>query len=679
MIGGGHSHIQVLKTLSEQAAKPFEVILVTNVIETPYSGMLPGQLAGWYEQSETHFNLLKVCAQSQTTLIQATVTGIDPTKKVVHLAGRPPLDYDFCSINVGVRPWQPRGCENNPFVMAVKPISEILSRWKSMDDSLPKRVLVVGAGAAGFEISNIVNARTPATEVSLIDSGSLVLPTFGSSTRQKAEKILRRNSITTLLNHKLIEVQDQKAIFENQPEILFDRMILSTGALAPAWFKETSLDLSQDGYLLVDETLKTSDPFIFAAGDCIHFSPHPLPKSGVFAVRQGPILTENLLAQAQGNGLQSYRPQKRSLALLVSAKKRALFSYGPISFESAAAWTLKDLIDRRFMRMFGGMEPAMQSLPGDAENTCGGCGGKVESQIVQNAVQNLKLDPEIKKLLPLHIDDVGEFQNLAVSIDGFRSFTQDLFLFGKIATLHALNDIWASGSVPNAITVQVNLPEMPPLQRSRHLKEMMEGVFEVLKKWNIQLLNAHTSESVEYSISMTSIGQIKNRWRKSPLGRNLSLILTKPVGSGVYLQALMKGQLTQRGWSELKAHLEQDHGDWAMKTTVPIQNSTDISGFGLWGHLQEMLGDELELKDLKIGQVPELSEFNHYLALGNQPHLLASNQKSLFPNNFTLADCGFDPQTNGPLLLAVEINQAKRLVQELQDCGFLKAQIIGQT
>lgn len=679
MIGGGHSHIQVLKTLSNQVEKPFEVILITNVIETPYSGMLPGQLAGWYKQSETHFNLLKICAHSQTTIIQSTVTGIDPKRKVILLDGRPPLDYDFCSINVGVRPWQPRGCEKNPFVTAVKPISEIISRWKSIDDSLPKRVLVVGAGAAGFEISNIIHTRTPATDVSLIDSGPQVLSTFGSSTQMKAESILRRNSITVLVNHKLLEVQGQKAIFENQPEMLFDRMILSTGALAPSWLKETCLALSQDGFLAVNEKLQTSDPFIFAAGDCIHFSPNPLPKSGVFAVRQGPILTQNLLALANGSLLQNYKPQKRSLALLVSAEKTALLSYGQISFESTAAWTLKDLIDRRFMRMFGGMEPPMQVLPGDPANTCGGCGGKVDSEIVQSTVQNLRLDAKIQKLLPEKIDDVGEFQNLAVSIDGFRSFTQDLFLFGQIATLHALNDIWASGSIPKAVTVQVNLPEMPSVRRARHLKEIMEGIFEVLKKWNIQLLNAHTSESSEYSLSLTSLGQIKNRWRKSPLGRNLSLILTKPVGSGVYLQALMKGQLTQRGWNELKAHLEQDHGDWAMTTTVPIQNATDISGFGLWGHLQEMLGDQLEMKDLKIDRVPELSEFNHYLSLGNQPHLLTANRRNLFADNTPLSDSGFDPQTNGPLLLAVERIQADQLLQELQACGFSKAQEIGHT
>ena len=392
------------------------------------------------------------------------------------------------------------------------------------------------------------------------------------------------------------------------PELTFERMLVTTGGEAPGWFNSTDLRLSSSGFVAIDKFLQAVPGVVFAAGDCAHFTERPLNKSGVYAVRQGPTLIANLREAVVGSQRRErYIPQRQTLSLLIAGDRKALGSYGPFAFTGGWVWRWKDRIDRKFMQRFG--ERAVVD-GGMNVNTCGGCGGKASAQTVNELVKSLVADSS--SLVPAQTEDVGYLGDMAVTVDGFRTFTQDLFLFGEVAVLHALNDLFACGARPAGVTVMVTLPPARNKIRSNQLLHLMKGVLAALAEHGISLLNAHTAEGSEVSLSITALGSAGRRWKKQGLAPGQVLILTKPLGTGALLQGWMQGRLSEVSFLALRESLLQSHGTWLAQNSTPVAAATDISGFGLIGHLSEMMGGvspvRAVLDKATIGCLPAFSD-----------------------------------------------------------------------
>jgi len=686
LLGGGHSHVQVIKKWAMHPLPGVELILVSAGAGAPYSGMLPGRLAGWYTDEEMHFNLPAICARAGVAFIDDRVMAIDPVRREVHLAGRAPLAYDIASLNVGIEPEVPPGAGGHPRVMRVKPIGTLLAQWEQLWRDQPEGDwLIVGGGAAGFELAVIAalkcRERGVKIRLHLLDSGERVLSAHGARVAARAESLLAEMGVQVHHRARIARFAGDQAMAEDGREFSFSQALLATGAGAPAWFAASGLPVDERGFVRVDDQLRVEGfADLFAAGDCIHFSAQPLPKSGVFAVREGPVLFENLVRAVKKQKLKTYRPQRRTLALITSGEKRALLSYGGVALEGEWLWRWKDRIDRRFMERFGVAEAPSGAME---INTCGGCGGKLGAREVGQVVERLKAQAAFTPLLPARVEDAGWIETNALSVDGFRTFTGDLHWLGEVAVHHALNDLYASGAGPAGATIFAGLPAAVPARRSAQLLQLMTGVLQALGGHGAKLINAHSAESAETMIVVTALGTGPGPVSKSGARVGDVLILSKALGTGAVLQGLMQGRISIPGWSELKAVLGQHHGLVAPLTREFVSAGTDISGFGLLGHLNEMLEGTGVAAELDVARIPSMREFSRMDRLGVRAFLTAGNRAdfgSRVEGALSAADWHLlcDPQTHGPLLFCVGAEAADRVLSLLHDNGFAQAAVIGR-
>jgi selenide, water dikinase len=190
-----------------------------------------------------------------------------------------------------------------------------------------------------------------------------LLPTHPRGVRRRVERVLQAAGIALLRARKLVEVRaDAVRVADGEP-LPMDLTVWATGASAPSWLARSPLATDARGFLSVDATLRsTSHPSVLAAGDIASLSPRSVPKAGIFAVRQGPVLAENLVRLLRDEAPSSYAPQHRCLSLISLGQRRAIASWGPCSAEGAWVWWLKDRIDRTFMSRYAGGDGSGRSI-----------------------------------------------------------------------------------------------------------------------------------------------------------------------------------------------------------------------------------------------------------------------------------------------------------------------------
>jgi selenide,water dikinase len=164
------------------------------------------------------------------------------------------------------------------------------------------------------------------------------------------ERVLRARDVACYARSRVTRIDAGVAHLADGRSIPADYVVWATGAAAPAWLRDAGLATDERGFVLVAATLQScSHPEVFAAGDVATMAGHPRPKSGVFAVRQGPPLARNLRHALIGRAPEAYRPQTTALALVSTGDKHAIASWGRIAWEGDWVWRWKDRIDRRFM------------------------------------------------------------------------------------------------------------------------------------------------------------------------------------------------------------------------------------------------------------------------------------------------------------------------------------------
>ncbi len=737
LVGGGHSHVGVLKRFGMRPVPGVRLTLICTDVHTPYSGMLPGYIAGHYSYDEVHIDLGRLAAFAGARLYRDEVIGLDRAARRVLCRHRPAVPYDIASINIGSTPQVARVSGAAEHAVPVKPIHQFNERWLALLERVRRHagittIAVVGGGAGGVELTLAMQYRLRGELRSLgrnpdelrfhlFTASAQVLPTHNEGVRRRFEQVLTARGVTLHCQADVQSVTAGHLTTRNGDTLAADEIMWVTQAGGAPWLASTGLALDQDGFIQVNDRLQSvTDPLIFAAGDTATMVDRPLAKAGVFAVRQGRPLAANLRLSVLGLPLRAYRPQSRWLSLISTGDKHAVASRGALGFAGDWVWRWKDWIDQRFMRRFSEF-PAMpaagagaspnaaadsaRALPLSAEESlqaisaiamrCGGCGAKVGATVLSRALGALAPVERDDVLIGLHAPDdaavvrVPPGKAMVHTVDFFRAFIDDPYLFGKVAANHALGDIFAMGGEAQSATAIATVPPGLESKVEDLLLQMMTGAVEVLNEAGCALVGGHTGEGRELALGFAINGQIDEDlapvMRKGGMRPADVLLLTKPIGTGTLFAA--HARLAAKGrWIDaaLRSMVVSNRQGAAILRAHGATACTDLTGFGLLGHLVEMTRPSGVDAQLQMSALPLLAGAQETVAAGIvsslQPANVRLRRAVRNPEGFVghpRYPLLFDPQTAGGLLASVPADRAQACVDALKAAGYPDTAVIG--
>lgn len=723
LIGGGHSHVAVLKSFGMRPEPGVRLTLIARDVLAPYSGMLPGMVAGHYTHAEAHIDLRRLCRFANARLFHAPAEAIDLRTQRVMCNGRPPVPFDWLSIDIGSTPDTSQLQMPERLRLPLKPVDEFLTAWQTVQARCQASggdfdIVTIGAGAGGVELALSLQHRLTnesrehlsraSPRFHIISQASDILPTHGPNVRRMLRGALTRSNITLHAPAEALRVENNAVVLSSGAHINADVVVCATHAQAEPWLTGTGLELDDAGFICVNESLRsTSHERVFAVGD-VASGPSPLPKSGVYAVRQGPVLAENLRRALKGKTLRSFRPQRRTLALISAGKQCAVASYGSLAVQGRWVWHLKDWIDRRWMDKYQNLpemtEEPVQTLPGApaAQHDggelsaftmrCGGCGSKVSSPVLRRVLAQVDSLPHPDVLVGLQqSDDAAVFEvptgHLVVqSVDHFRTFIDDPYAFARITTNHCLSDLFAMGAKPHTVQVMVSLPFAPEAKIEEDLLALLTGVTASLADAGAVLVGGHTAEGPELSLGLSVNGLVRREalLTKGGIGAGDRLLLTKPLGTGVIFAADMRAIASATVVEDaLNQMLLSNQRAASILLAHGAHACTDVTGFGLIGHLIEMVRASGVDVSLIVENIPLLSGAQELFQRGIRSSLHAGNATFLDrvhangTKEHELAAL-LDPQTAGGLLAALPAERAEECIDKLQKSGYEASSIIGQ-
>ena len=730
LIGGGHSHVGVLHMFAMKPLPGVRLTVICTDTDTPYSGMLPGYIAGHYSFDDVHIDLRRLAEFAGARYYRDEVVGIDRAARKVLCRNRPPVAYDALSINIGSTPHLAGVAGAGEHVVPVKPIRRFNERWLALlarvcNHPGATTIAIVGAGAGGVEMTLamqyrlrnelLARGRNPdELRFHLFSAAPQILTTHNVRVRQAFERVLAERGVVVHRAAEVVQVAAGRLQTQAGEVLEADEIVWVTQAGGAVWLRETGLALDDEGFIRVRDTLQSeTDPLIFAAGDCAAMIDRPLEKAGVFAVRMGRPLTENLRRKILRQPLLHYRPQQRWLALISTGDRHAIASRGAFYARGDLVWRWKDWIDRRFMRKFtelaplamGGDKPGAAIPLDEREKTqaisavamrCGGCGAKVGATVLSRALASVRPIERDDVLIGLHAPDdaavvrVPPGKAIVQTVDFFRAFIDDPWLFGRIAANHALGDIFAMGAEAQSATAIATVPPGLESKVEDSVFQMMEGAVSVLNEAGCALVGGHTGEGRELALGFAINGLIDetlaNVMQKGGMRPGDALILTKPIGTGTLFAAHARLRAAGR-WIDAALESMQVSNRAAVPclTAHGATACTDLTGFGLLGHLVEMTRASGVDAELELSALPLLDGAVDTVAAG----ILSSLQPANVRLRRALRDPEafvdhlrypllFDPQTAGGLLASVPAEAADSCLAELRGLGYPEAVRIGR-
>ncbi|MDZ7709918.1 MAG: selenide, water dikinase SelD [Roseovarius sp.] len=689
LVGGGHAHALVLRMWGMAPLPGARLTVIDPNPVAPYSGMLPGMVAGHYRQGDLEIDLVRLARFAGARLIVGAVSAIDAGARRITLGCGRELGYDVASVDVGVHaqmPGLPGFAEHG---LAVKPLGPFAARWEAFVAEVAEgreapEAAVIGGGIAGIEVAMAMAHRlrqaSGRAEVSLIERADVIAPE-SAVLRPRLTRALGDMGVRVLTGVQVTEVRADAVLLEGGALVPSRLTVGAAGARAHGWLAGCGLPVTGDGFVKVAPDLRVEgDDALFAVGDCAHLAHAPRPKAGVFAVRAAPVLRDNLRAVLSGGATRTFQPQRDYLKLVSLGEQKAVAEKLGLAFSGRLLWRWKDRIDRAFMGKFAPL-PEMRAEPlprvralsdeAGAEPMCGGCGAKVAPQVLRDAIAGPGDDAGI-------IETGGVAQVL--STDHLRAFTEDHALMARIAALHALGDIWAMGARPQAALVSVTLPRMTEALQARSMTEIMGAARAVFDAAGAGIVGGHSSMGAEASIGFSLTGLIEGAPITLAGARPGDvLILTRPIGSGTLLAAEMRGEAEGRDIVALFERLVEPQGD-AAEILAGAHAMTDVTGFGLAGHLGNICRASGVAAWIEPGAVPLLPGAEALAARGIRSTIWAANRRAA-----PVAGLGetareillHDPQTAGGLLAAVAADEADDLVARLRARGHAAARIGG--
>jgi selenide,water dikinase len=710
LVGAGNAHIVFSRMFGMEPFRGVAVTLVCEAPAVPYSAMVPGHIGGEYGREALTIDLVRACRAFGVRLVAARATGIDTMRRAVLLEGRPEIRYDVVSLGVGSMPSCPPGLEGLEKSWKMRPLGRTLDRLEALETSLastprPVRFVVAGGGASGCELAAAIRkrfSRFAGFSVSLFQANERLLPTMTPKASRLFEESLRRSGVEVRLGARITGGDGTAISVEGGDPVPYDVLLWATEATPPELIRTCGLPLGPSGFLRVRPTLQSvANDSVFGTGDCIQLESHPdLAKNGVYAVREGRVLFHNVGDLLHERPLRPFVPQPRCRLIFNTADGEAILNWGPFAWKSAGARRLKKRIDDEWMRNFTEF-PAMAAAEGgeaaEPEMRCGGCGSKISSDVLSAVLR--RLDPGADPRLIIGARDAedaavhrmrpelfGKDASKVVevqTVDFFKTFTDDPFLFGRITALHAISDIYAMGARPFSALAMATLPlARGPIQESM-LFELLSGALATFRECGVVLAGGHTTEGPDLALgfTVTGHGEEDALLRKGGLRAGDSLILTKALGTGALLAAWARARCPAPWYdAALRSMLLAGARAAEILRAHGCRACTDITGFGFAGHLLEMLDASALSARIEPKSVPLLPGFAEVSEGGILSTLHPDNAK--VSSRITGADTPpawlFDPQTSGGLLAGVPGEAAAECVRKLREAGYVAAAVVGE-
>lgn len=695
LIGGGHTHALVLRKWAMDPLVGVRVTVINPAPTAPYTGMLPGHIAGHYGRDDLDIDLVRLGRAAGARLILDRAIGLDPATRQIELGSGRVLHYDVASLDIGITAEMPTIPGFTDHAVGAKPLDVYAARWRGFlaevaaGQQLP-RVGVIGAGVAGVELAMAMAHALRQTgvrpQVHLIEAAATLTGT-GAATRTRLLRALTTAGVTLHTGARIARITENTAYLEDGREIAADLVVGAAGAFAQGWLTQTGLPLTADGFVTVDSDLRVKGlDSLFAAGDCAHIAHAPRPKAGVFAVRAAPVLHDNLRAVLTGTATRPFNPQRDYLKLISLGEKSAVAEKFGLVFSGPWLWRWKNRIDQSFMDKFRTL-PAMpasvppsaralgaEDLAGQNQPLCGGCGSKLGADMLNHVLSRLP-KPTRDDILSLPGDDAAVLTTgsarQVMTTDHLRAFTGDPALMARITAIHALGDIWAMGATPQAATATVILPPMSPALQARTIDEVMQAASDVFRAAGAEIVGGHSTTGAELTLGFTVTG-LCDRAPITHAGAQPgdALILTRPIGSGTLLAAEMQTRANGRHVAALLDRMAEPQGD-AAQVLREAHAMTDVTGFGLAGHLLAVCRASNLSADLWLADIPIYD--------GAEALAEAGVRSTAYPANIAAAPVTgatgargallHDPQTAGGLLAAVDPDQAGSLLSSLREIG----------
>ncbi len=695
LVGGGHSHVQLLR---QHAMRPFPA-RITLVVDDPvaiYSGMVPGLVAGQYDAHELEIDVRPLARRAGIRVVHGRVHRVEPDRRQVCVGGRPPIRYDLASLNIGstVAGLDVPGVREH--ALRTRPIATLVNDLDARMADLPERphIVVVGAGAGGIELAFCLEQRLRADgrppRVTLVAASEQPLP--GRHTRI-AEKVLQaaeRRGIAIRTSTRVVSIGPDHAELDDGTRMSAHLTVWVAGAAAHDVARDSGLPTDDRGFIRISPELRVEGcDTLFAVGDCAVPTSHPdLPRAGVYAVREGPVLADNLRAALTGESLSAYVPQSDFFGILNLGDGTAIGMKWGVPIEGRLVMRWKDRIDRKFMDRFQVLDP--DGTPRDAfldgmppmeemDAPCGGCAAKVGQSPLERALSRLDPmppgDAATRTVLgPSEADDVVAWRAgsdeasspVAVqNFDAFTAFTDDPWLVGRVAVENACSDVYAKGLVPQVAMAFVQIPADEP-DREELLFQVMAGIRAGLDPVGIALLGGHTmlgpdAGPLVVGLSVTAHTSTPDAlWPLAGAQPGDALLLSRALGTGVLFHADMAGRAPgPHVHTALLAMQQGNRPAMEALSGIEVHAATDVTGFGLAGHLGELLRASEVSATVDLDGLPALPGVLDLLAAGERSTFHDDNRRLgayvLGPGTLEhpAFELLFDPQTAGGLLAAV--------------------------
>lgn len=705
LLGVGHTNAHVLRKWIMKPILDASLVCVSNFMTASYSGMLPAVLAGQVPPEDMEIDLVKLCSAAGAQLVSEPVVGLDAAGRQLEFEGRPPMQYDVLSVGIGSRPVLPPidvSAAAQPRCLTIKPMQTFLERLsKAVGQACEQateraaiEISVVGSGAAGVEIASCLleflkKYPQQKFKVRLLSRSSEVLEDAREGFRKKVSKALCEKGVEVVTG-VAIEGCSEESVPDSQQSgrlllrgqgmasaFMSDIVIWATGATAPPLLEHLGLPVDNRGFLKTDASLRCMpNRNVFAVGDSGSFDDQT-PKAGVYAVRQGPILWQNIQHFFSERPLAKFQPQRDFLKLINLGDGSGVLGWRGLSMGGRLPWKLKDRIDAAFLD-----KHRPKPMVVDAEMQCAGCGCKLGADDLRAALARSGASKPAEDAVPISDD-----KSLVASVDFFTLPLRDAYTNGRLALLHASSDVVACGATPVKALASVVVPEGPAVRQSEWLGDFLSGARNELEALGGELVAGHTIVGPRAEAGFAVIGQQRAQafLPKSQTMQGDVLVLTKPLGTGVALAAEARGVCDAATWAAaLEAMLEPQHALVSHFSELGIHALTDVTGFGLAGHLLEMLDSSHVAATISQNQIPLLP--------GVQELVQSGVQSSLFPSNFeayrgsidwqspleSSAKLLFDPQTCGGLLFSLPSANAPRLIELCAELKLTSAAIVGK-
>ena len=675
MVGGGHANIQVLRELCMKNYQGLHTILVSKEYHATYSGMTPGFFFNKFSQQEIDIDLQRLCFNAGATFIKDEVIDLDLQQNKIKLLKYPSIYFDILSLNTGsISNYQNLIIESFSNCINVKPISDLVKKLPEIDNIVSKEnccVSIIGSGIAAYEISFSLKQRyLDKVKINIIGDKHLSEKNINKQTKRKLNQIARNMDIE-LIEGKVKQIKSDYLVLSNNENIKSNLNLLSTGADISPWITKTELLKSESGFVAVNKYLQSVNfKNIFVTGDIADIEGFRRSKSGVMAVRQGQILKKNIFLKIQNKSMVKFKAQKNWLYLIGTYHNKAILNYHSISIHSIWGWYLKVLIDKNFIKKFSFpnkkiMNKKLIGTKNILENMyCQGCGSKAS----KNSLVNYLSKENENQLLSDASTIEHSSTKIIQSIDHIKLFSSmNPYDFGIISYLHSKNDILSAGGLIKSLSVSIGIPFADDRVESFFLEYFMEGIKSESIKDKAIIASGHTYQTHEPGITLNMNGQFDLQSHKDMAQENDLIYLSKPLGTGYLLAAyylnspLVLSQDIQKLYNFLK--IDNQFAYEAARNNE-CKTMTDISGFGLASHLGDICySSNLSARINLSSQIllnDKISILKNFESTGYYNNYKSNSQNIYIKNSNNLEKILYDPQTNGPMLMAINpINKEK--------------------